>query len=144
MTGQPEWIDGLIDLKLAKSFGNNEVASRLIHQLLVDGSYRKHMEAIRSHLRQVSVHVRHQIRNCGLDLWHEPEGGFFLWAMADPDVDTAAIARRAISQDILLAPGNVFSVSRSAGRFLRFNVAQSREPRIFEFLRHALETTSRG
>jgi DNA-binding transcriptional MocR family regulator len=144
MTGQPEWIEGLIDLKLAKSFGNNEVASRLIHQLLIDGSYRKHMEAIRSHLRQVSVHVRHQIRNCGLDLWHEPEGGFFLWAMADPDVDTAAIARRAIGQDILLAPGNVFSVSRSAGRFLRFNVAQSREPRIFEFLRQALEMASRG
>ena len=36
-----------------------------------------------------------------------------------------------------MAPGDVFSVSRSAASFLRFNVAQSRHQRIWTFLKEA-------
>lgn len=39
---------------------------------------------------------------------------------------------------VLLAPGDVFSPSRTAGAFLRFNVAQSLEPYVFAVLRDAM------
>jgi hypothetical protein len=39
----------------------------------------------------------------------------------------------------VLAPGNVFSLSQSAGAFLRFNVAQSQDARLYGFLEAALE-----
>jgi DNA-binding transcriptional MocR family regulator len=39
---------------------------------------------------------------------------------------------------IVLAPGNVFSVSQSAAPFLRFNVAQMSDPRIFSCLRQVM------
>jgi DNA-binding transcriptional MocR family regulator len=48
------------------------------------------------------------------------------------------VARRALEEGVVLAPGNVFSPSGSAGRYLRFNVAQCAEPRIFETLRRAM------
>jgi DNA-binding transcriptional MocR family regulator len=43
-------------------------------------------------------------------------------------------------QGVVLAPGNVFSVAQAAGSFMRFNVAQSRDPRVFEVLRQAMVT----
>jgi hypothetical protein len=39
---------------------------------------------------------------------------------------------------VVLAPGNVFSVGQTAGRYIRFNVAQSTHPRVFEVLRQAM------
>ncbi|CAN7725752.1 hypothetical protein LJR009_002396 [Bosea sp. LjRoot9] len=33
-----------------------------------------------------------------------------------------------LPEGIVLAPGNVYGLSQSAGRFLRFNVAQSGDP----------------
>ena len=35
----------------------------------------------------------------------------------------------------MLAPGNVFSLSQSASSFLRFNVSQSLDNRVFDFLK---------
>jgi DNA-binding transcriptional MocR family regulator len=39
----------------------------------------------------------------------------------------------------VLAPGNVFSVSHSAGDFLRFNVSQCNRPKVYETLQRAME-----
>jgi hypothetical protein len=39
---------------------------------------------------------------------------------------------------VVLAPGDVFSVSRSASALMRFNVAQSRDPRVIQSLRRAI------
>ena len=49
------------------------------------------------------------------------------------------VARRALAEGVVLAPGNVFSANQAAGRFLRFNVAQSGAPRLTEVLRRAME-----
>jgi DNA-binding transcriptional MocR family regulator len=39
----------------------------------------------------------------------------------------------------VLAPGNVFSPTQSASDFMRFNVAQSQDERLYGFLRQALK-----
>lgn len=135
IAAKPEWIDSILDLKLATSFGNNELSARLIHKLLIDGTYRKHVEGIRHRLRRASVTARKQIKNCGMKVWGDPEGGLFVWAEAIKDCDTSKIAQRALQNNILLAPGNVFSVTKAANRFIRFNTANSQDSRIFEFLK---------
>jgi hypothetical protein len=48
------------------------------------------------------------------------------------------VARRASGENMVLAPGNVFSPSRSAASYMRFNVAQSRSARLFAVLEKAL------
>lgn len=132
---KPEWVDAILDLKLATTFGNNELSARLIHKLLIDGSYRKHVEAIRQRLRRMAGMTRKRIKDCGMEIWGAPAGGPFLWAQADRDCDTSEMAKKALRADMLLAPGNVFSVTNTAGNFLRFNIAHSQDPKIFEFLR---------
>jgi len=130
-----ERIAGLSDMKLASSFGNNELSAQLVHRLLVDGSYRKHVETIRHRLRQTMAQVQRRLEACGLTPWVEPSEGMFLWMQLPDDLDSADIARAALEQGVMLAPGDVFSVSRSCGNFMRFNVAQSQSQRVIDVLR---------
>lgn len=71
-------------------------------------------------------------------VWLEPRGGIFLWCQLPDGLDAADVARRALADNIVLAPGNVFSVSQSATRFLRFNVVQSSDPRVFAAVERAM------
>ena len=123
---------------MATIFSNNELSAQLLYQLLTDGTYRKHVDNMRTRLRAAAVRVRGQLEACGLSLWTAPRGGMFLWAKLPEDRDSAEIARQAFTSGIALVPGNVFSVSRSAGPFLRFNAAQSDNKRIFDFLKGVL------
>jgi DNA-binding transcriptional MocR family regulator len=79
----------------------------------------------------------------GLKPWVEPRGGLFLWARLPDGLDSADIARYGLKKNVVFAPGDVFSISRSAGGFLRFNVAMCGHPRIFEVLEEAMEAAAR-
>lgn len=65
---------------------------------------------------------------------------FYLWCRLPEGIDSAELAQLAVVQGVVLAPGNVFSVAQTAGNFMRFNVAQSRDPRVIEALRQAMVT----
>jgi len=67
-----------------------------------------------------------------------PRGGFYLWCRLPPGQDSTTLARLALEDKVVLAPGNVFSVSQTASAFLRFNVAQSADPRVLAVLRRAM------
>jgi DNA-binding transcriptional MocR family regulator len=64
--------------------------------------------------------------------------GLFLWCRLPNGIEAAEVARACLADNIVLAPGNAFSLSQNAGSFLRFNVAQSEDVRIFRSLERAL------
>ena len=134
-----DWIDGMADLKLAAMFGNGAMAAQLVHRLLVDGSYRRHMDGLRGRLARAMGETARRLERSGLTLWTEPRAGMFLWARLPDGLDSAEVARRALGHGVVLAPGNVFSPSGSAARYLRFNAAQSGSPRVFEVLERAMD-----
>lgn len=53
-------------------------------------------------------------------------------------VSTVLEAYERLMAEGVLAPGNAFSQSMAAGDFLRFNVAQSADAKIYEVLKRAL------
>jgi DNA-binding transcriptional MocR family regulator len=63
----------------------------------------------------------------------------FLWCRLPEGLDAAELCRAALKEQIVLAPGNAFSLSESASGFLRFNVAQSMDDRLFEVLQAAVK-----
>lgn len=132
------WVEEITDLKLATSFSNASISAQLVHHLLTDGSYRRHVEMLRTRLSGAMGETRRRLEALGLQLWTVPQGGMFLWAMLPEGMDSAAVARHALRRDVVMAPGNVFSVSQSSGRYLRFNAAQCASPRIFEVLAEAM------
>ncbi|SDP08930.1 DNA-binding transcriptional regulator, MocR family, contains an aminotransferase domain [Filomicrobium insigne] len=134
-----DWLEGLRDLKLAIAVTSNELSAQLVHNVLQDGGYRRYVAGVRERLGRTSIVVRRQIEQTGLKLWTEPAGGIFLWAKLPKGVDATEIARQTAREGIALAPGNVFSVSRSASEYLRFNIAQSRNQKIYENLARAID-----
>ena len=68
-----------------------------------------------------------------------PQAGMLLWCRLPDGIDAAELARAALAENVVLAPGNAFSVSQSAGSFMRFNVSQMLDGRIFEVLDRSLK-----
>ncbi len=119
------------------------MSAQIVHALLTDGTYRRHIDNLRAKLADAMTMTAKRLKATGLELWTEPQGGVFLWAQLPEGTDSGQIARYALQKGVVLAPGDVFSPSRSATRYLRFNVAQSTEPYIFAVLSDAMREASR-
>jgi DNA-binding transcriptional MocR family regulator len=143
IAGRSDWIDGLTDLKLATTFGGNSISAQVVHALLTDGTYRRHIEGMRAKLADAMTLTAKRLKAAGLELWNEPQGGMFLWARLPDGMDSGIIARHALDKGVVLAPGDVFSPSRTASSYLRFNVAQSTDPAVFTVLQEAMKITER-
>ena len=133
-----DWVEQLIDLKIATSFGGGRLSGELILGVLKDGTYRKHMESLRERLSRTMGQTSARLEALGIEPWIEPRGGMFLWCKLPEGLDATDVARRALAENVILAPGNAFSVAQSASEFLRFNVAQSTDPRVFNVLEAAM------
>lgn len=139
IAARPDWIEALVDLQVATSFGGPSPATaELVLGALSDGSYRKHLEALRRRLSKARGEAAAGLATLGVRPWIMPRGGFYLWCRLPDGRDAADVARAALSENLVLAPGDVFSPSQSASGFMRFNVAQMADPRVFAGLARAL------
>ena len=129
-----------MDLQVATNFGGpSPVATELIYSVLSSGSFRKHMEALRSRLDISRGEVAAKLTALGIVPWLMPRGGFYLWCRLPEGVDSADLARAALADNMVLAPGNVFSVSQSMTHFMRFNSSQMLNPQVYGILEKALD-----
>ena len=139
IVARPDWIEALVDLQVATNFGGpSPLAAELIYSVLSSGSYRKHMEALWSRLDTCRSEVAAKLAALGIEPWLMPRGGFYLWCSLPDGVDSADLAKAALAGNMVLAPGNVFSVTQGMSRFMRFNVSQMLGPQVFETLEQAL------
>ncbi|SLN24021.1 aminotransferase-like domain-containing protein [Oceanibacterium hippocampi] len=140
IAARADWIEDLVDLQIATGFGGpGPVAAGLVAGVLSGGGYRKNMEEMRRRLARARREVAAKLRELGIEPWLMPRGGFYLWCRLPDGCDSAEVARTALADNLVLAPGDVFSVSQSAAAFMRFNVAQCGDPRVMAALGRALE-----
>ena len=132
------WVEPLIDLKIATAFSGSQLSAALVLSLLKDGSYRRHMEALRLRLGEAMRKTAAVLKPLGIVPWIEPTAGLFLWCRMPEGIDAAKVARKALLNNVVLAPGNVFSLSQSASGFMRFNVSQSFAPDLVTVLKQAM------
>ncbi len=139
IAARADWIEDLADLQVATGFGGpSAVATEIIASVLASGSHRKHVEELRRRLARVRRDVGEKLQRIGIEPWLMPRGGFYLWCRLPAGCDSADVARSALADNLVLAPGNVFSASQSAAAFMRFNVAQCRDPKLMPALQRAL------
>ena len=120
------------------------MAGELVHATLSDGSYRKHMDALRERLTRCRREVAKKLEDIGITPWVMPRGGFYLWCRLPGGADAAELARAALEDNVVLAPGNVFSTSQSMADFMRFNVSQMESPRIYAVLEQGLRGSAKA
>ncbi len=137
-----DWLEDLTDLKIATAFNAGNAASQLVFDCLKNGSYRKYTELLRQRLAEAMERVLPRLAAVGITPWLRPGAGMFVWCRLPEGVDAAELARKALIENIVLAPGNVFSLSQSASRYIRINVAQCDDPRLYDFFKRAQEAAS--
>jgi len=138
LAARPDWVAAITDLRIATGMSGSALSAELLHAALTDGSYRRHMDKINSRLARARAEAIRRLRGIGIEPWIEPRAGLFLWCRLPDGVDAVAVAQRGVEEDIVFAPGNVFSLSQSASHYLRFNVAMMAEPRIYRCLERAM------
>jgi DNA-binding transcriptional MocR family regulator len=139
IAARPDWIEGLTDLKIATSFAGGRLTEELVYSALSDGGYRKHLDSLRARLAKAMAEVTQKLGRLGIEPVLFPQAGMFLWCRLPGGTDAAQVARACLEKQIVLAPGNAFSLSQTAGSHMRFNVSQTLDPRIFEVLGEALK-----
>ncbi|MDQ0999344.1 DNA-binding transcriptional MocR family regulator [Phyllobacterium ifriqiyense] len=138
IAARQDWINGLIDLRIATSFGGNRMGAELVLFMLKEGGYRKHMDGLRTQLARSMGDTITRLKALDIVPWNEPRGGMLLWCRLPDGIDAAEIAKYGLEKGVVFAPGNVFSQSQTANSYMRFNVAQCGNSRIFDVLSEAI------
>ncbi len=133
-----EIAEQLADLKLLTGLTTSEIGERLMHQLLIDGHYRKHLDRLRGRLQESRGKTLRKLEQLGLTPFVEPEGGMFAWLDLGAGANPVEIAGSAAGKGIMLAPGNLFRPNQEPSRHMRFNVAACGDPALSGFLAGAL------
>ena len=140
IAGRLDWIEALVDLQVATSFGGpSPVATDLLTRVLTGGSYRKHLADLHRRLATARRRVADRLAPLGITPALMPEGGFYLWCQFPNGIDTSAVAQMCLEEDVILAPGNVFSPAQGYADYMRFNVAQMQDDRIYTALARSIE-----
>ena len=138
IAARPDWVEAVTDLRIATGMSGSALSAQLLHAALTDGGYRRHMDRVHARLAKARADVTRRLRAIGIEPWIEPRAGLFLWCRLPDGVDAVAVAQRGVEENIVFAPGNVFSLNQSASNYLRFNAAMSDDPRIYRCLEQAI------
>jgi DNA-binding transcriptional MocR family regulator len=143
IAARADWIGPLVDLKLATSMGNSVTGATILHRVLTESNYRRHLESLRRKAADAMGFALRNLRAHGLEPWTEPRAGIFLWARLPDGVAAADVARYSLARKVLFAPGPAFSPSDLGRNYLRFNAARCNEPRVYEMLDEAIAAAPR-
>ncbi|HDQ4608398.1 PLP-dependent aminotransferase family protein [Pseudomonas aeruginosa] len=134
IAAHPELIKELVPLKIVSGLTSSELTETLALDILLQGRQRKHVRQLRERLSEAHETVARRLEAAGLELFHEPRAGLFLWARHRAVADSTQLARQAKEAKILLFPGQLFMPDGRNVPWTRFNVAHSLDEQLYTFL----------
>lgn len=140
LVGNSDLIRDLARTKMALGLTSPEIMERLVYQVEREGHYRNHIYGLRENLALAHGRVAQALREHGLDIWAEPKAGLFLWAkLAGKWRGRGAngLVEPALARGIWLAPGSYFEAGEEDTAWMRFNVAYSDDPQLWDFMRES-------
>jgi len=120
IAGPPELIHRLVDSKLLSGPTSPELGEQVVHRILAEGQYRRHVGRLRERMNLTRSRCLDQLERLGCRVEHKPPAGMFVWA--DCGRDSELLAREAVALGLLLAPGVLFSPQSAPSRMLRVAV----------------------
>ena len=131
-------VDRIVDLRIATSFSHSQLNAEIIYQVLKDPLYAKYLDHLRNKLLLATKQTQARLQILDIQPWVIPKAGIFLWCQLPQDIDAAALSKYCVEQGLILAPGPSFSSAQYAQHFMRFNVAQCINERVFSLLEQAM------
>ncbi|MBY0573502.1 MAG: PLP-dependent aminotransferase family protein [Undibacterium sp.] len=132
----PDTAIRLSDRKMLSTLTTNEISERVVHKILSEGHYRKHVDRIRVKLDGARNEVTAKVEKLGMKVEYRTPAGMFLWV--ETGVDTIALTEKALEQGILIAPGSLFSPHQLPSTHMRLNVAALSDESVWRFFKNEL------
>lgn len=107
----------------------------LVLEVLASGQYRRYLDRLRPRLAAAHAAVARHVSALGMAAANGGEPGLFLWVRLPEALPAGRLAEEAYRRGVLLARGDLFRPGRQPSNHLRFNVARSNDPRLFDLLR---------
>ena len=134
LAARRDLVRDLVDLKMKTQATTPEFNERLVHEVLVQGRYRKHLAELRATVRRDRERALRCLEAMGLGPPEDGAQGLFAWLDVPNVADTASLAEAALAYRMLLAPGGLFSPGTNPSSKMRFNVAFCQEAETIRLL----------
>lgn len=138
MLANPELMQQLLQLKMRSGLTTSQVMERVVYAAITDGRWRKHLKRLRQRLADAHQEVGRQLARLGFERFIDSDEGMYVWTRHPAIPDSAALLDDALDQGIMLGPGQLFMVDSQATGWMRFNVAFSTDPALWEQLERLL------
>ena len=125
LAGRFDLADRLADAKILSGFTTPELNERLVHKLLIENKYARHVQRLRQRLIECRARTVEVLTEAGVNIFKESVYGMFLWAKLHCDSDELAV--RCGEKGLLLAPGSLFSPHGTPSEWMRVNVTTDPE-----------------
>ena len=127
-------IDQLINLRISTNFSNSNLNAEIIYQALMDTSYPKHIDWLKKQLIKATKETIHKLEALNIHPWIIPKAGIFIWCKLPHGIGASQLSQQCLKHNMILAPGKAFSQSELADQYMRFNVAQCIDKKVFDIL----------
>ena len=142
LAGHRDLVRDLVDLKNLTQITSPELTERLVHEVLIQGQYRKHLTKLRASLQRARDEALRDLESMGLALCGEDTHGLFAWMQVPGVSDTTPLAEAAVAHGMLLAPGSMFRPEPTPSANMRFNVGFCQAPGTLRLLEALLNSTA--
>lgn len=138
MLSNPQLMQQLLQLKMRSGLTTSQLMERVVYAAITDGRWRKHLKRLRQRLAEAQQEVSEQLSRLGFERFIESDEGMYLWARHPAIANSAALLDDALAQGMMLGPGQLFMVDSQPTGWMRFNVAFSTDPQLWEKLEKLL------
>jgi DNA-binding transcriptional MocR family regulator len=121
--------------KMAVGLTSSETIERIVDKVLLEGRYTRHVELVNERLKAAQALVEDRLDSLGLEIFHRPRAGLFIWARLPVEPARAGeIATAALADGIWLAPGSYFRPDDATSGWFRFNAPYSTDDALWRFI----------
>ncbi|EGI77134.1 aminotransferase-like domain-containing protein [Hylemonella gracilis] len=121
LAAKEDLVQRLSDIKMLGGLTSSELSERVVHRVLADGAYRRHVERVRLRVDEARTRCLKRLLKLGYTVPYEPQAGIFIWT--DCGRDSEQLAREAAERGLLIPPGSLFSPTQAPSRMARISVA---------------------
>ncbi|PGS48822.1 PLP-dependent aminotransferase family protein [Bacillus sp. AFS041924] len=110
IVGPEPVVEHLADIKMQTDYGSSSLSQWAAVEWFSSGLYYKHIKEVREQLkiRRDFTLTRLNKYFSNIAVWQKPTGGFYIWLRLLPSLSMRKLFEIALSEGILLNPGNVY------------------------------------
>ncbi|MBB3811376.1 PLP-dependent aminotransferase family protein [Pseudochelatococcus contaminans] len=127
-------LQSMVELKMRSGLTSPDVMERIVHAVVTGARWRKHLRALQQRLHDAHQEVEARLDALGFEVFCRPRAGLYIWARHERLSDSIDLVETALTRGIMLGPGQLFSVQGTTGGCIRFNVAHSLSPKLWDFM----------